>query len=130
MTLYLSGRAVVTLRSRAADLPSQARAFIGPSKITMPPFCAWSWPVLTTKLADWDRRDFLGTGGEKLWRNISVYIVVPALLGLTVFVYGREMEHMKHSAEHPPVYKEWPHLGIRKSVRILRCALLPCESTY
>ncbi|KAI9002131.1 cytochrome c oxidase, subunit VIa [Hyaloraphidium curvatum] len=53
--------------------------------------------------------------GEKLWKNISTFVVFPSLLALAIFVYRRETEHLKHTFEHPPEYKAWPHLGIRKS---------------
>ncbi len=53
--------------------------------------------------------------GEGLWKRISIFVVVPALLGTAVYVYGRESEHMKHIEEHHPEFVPFPHLRIRKA---------------
>jgi hypothetical protein len=58
------------------------------------------------------------SAGEKLWGRISLFLVVPLVAAASVFVYNRESEHLHHLEEHPPHYVPWPHLRVRKMVRV------------
>ncbi|KXS10023.1 hypothetical protein M427DRAFT_116571, partial [Gonapodya prolifera JEL478] len=48
------------------------------------------------------------------WYKISLFVAIPSLIGATVYVYGKEAEHLGHLDHHHPEYVPWPHLRIRK----------------
>ena len=49
-----------------------------------------------------------------MWRNISYFVAVPALLFLGVNSYLKEMAHFKHLEEHGrEEYRQFTHLALR-----------------
>ena len=53
-------------------------------------------------------------GTMKLWKNISIFVVIPGLAWTTWNAYSKEAEHMKHIAEHGRApFQAYPHLRIR-----------------
>ncbi|KAI8914510.1 cytochrome c oxidase, subunit VIa [Gorgonomyces haynaldii] len=54
-------------------------------------------------------------GSTKMWLNINLFLVIPALAAVGYFTLPKELAHIHHLEEHPNEYVAWPHLRKRKN---------------
>ncbi|KAJ1550198.1 Cytochrome c oxidase subunit 6A1, mitochondrial, partial [Cladochytrium tenue] len=109
-SLVAARRAATVAASRSSRLASSsAVAEINPA-------APETWPsVKETMVPDAYHEFEHAKGSVNFWFWTNLLFVIPALVGVSLYVLPDEFNHIKHLPDHAKEYVAFPHLGKRKN---------------